>query len=138
MAPAQKATQCVAFSHVRKCDVKLFKILQVGNRKAFSEIRCKRFGKLLNQPFSINSPLSTLLFFLDNSLAEQLLRKISETSEKVSARGDQAVMVVSPAIRRQFAQLVRQHIEDLNVLAFTELPDSRKIEVVATISGEAG
>ena len=75
---------------------------------------------------------------LDNSLAEQLLKKISETSEKVSARGDQAVMVVSPAIRRQFAQLVRQHIEDLNVLAFTELPDSRKIEVVATISGEAG
>ena len=74
---------------------------------------------------------------LDNSLAEQLLKKISETSEKVSARGDQAVMVVSPAIRRQFAQLVRQHIEDLNVLAFTELPDSRKIEVVATISGEA-
>ena len=75
---------------------------------------------------------------LDNSLAEQLLKKISETSEQVSARGDQAVMVVSPAIRRQFAQLVRQHIEDLNVLAFTELPDSRKIEVVATISGEAG
>jgi len=75
---------------------------------------------------------------LDNSLAEQLLRKISETSEKISARGDQAVMVVSPAIRRQFAQLVRQHIDDLNVLAFTELPDSRKIEVVATISGEAG
>jgi len=75
---------------------------------------------------------------LDNSLAEQLLKKIAETSEKVSARGDQAVMVVSPAIRRQFAQLVRQHIEDLNVLAFTELPDSRKIEVVATISGEAG
>jgi len=75
---------------------------------------------------------------LDNSLAEQLLKKISETSEQVSARGDQAVMVVSPAIRRQFSQLVRQHIEDLNVLAFTELPDSRKIEVVATISGEAG
>ena len=75
---------------------------------------------------------------LDNSLAEQLLKKISETSEKVSAKGDQAVMVVSPAIRRQFAQLIRQHIEDLNVLAFTELPDNRKIEVVATISGEAG
>jgi len=75
---------------------------------------------------------------LEDSLAEQLLKKISGTSEKVSARGDQAVMVVSPAIRRQFSQLVRQHIEDLNVLAFTELPDSRKIEVVATISGEAG
>ena len=65
---------------------------------------------------------------LDNSLAEQLLKKISETSEKVSARGDKAVMVVSPAIRRQFAQLVRQHIEDLNVLAFTELPDSGRLK----------
>ena len=74
---------------------------------------------------------------LDNSLAEQLLRKISEVSERVSAQGEQAVMVVSPAIRRQFAQLIRQHLEDLTVLAFTELPDSRKIEVVATISGEA-
>ena len=74
---------------------------------------------------------------LDNSLAEQLLRKISETSEAMSATGKQVVMVVSPAIRRQFAQLVRQHIEDLTVLAFTELPDSRKIEVVATISGDA-
>ena len=75
---------------------------------------------------------------LDNSLAEQLLRKISETSEKLSAEGRQVVMVVSPAIRRQFSQLVRQHIEDMAVLAFTELPDSRKIEVVATISGDAG
>jgi flagellar biosynthesis protein FlhA len=106
----------------------------------------------LNQPLpvmTLDSELEHMLItmvrqsgeeglILDNSLAEQLLRKISETSEKVSAKGDQAVMVVSPAIRRQFAQLIRQHIEDLNVLAFTELPDSRKIEVVATISGEAG
>jgi len=75
---------------------------------------------------------------LDNNLAEQLLRKISESSEALSAQGRQAVMVVSPAIRRQFSQLVRQHIEDMAVLAFTELPDSRKIEVVATISGDAG
>ena len=74
---------------------------------------------------------------LDNSLAEQLLRKISETSETISAEGRQVVMIVSPAIRRQFSQLIHQHIDDLTVLAFTELPDSRKIEVVATISSDA-
>ena len=74
---------------------------------------------------------------LDNTLAEQLLRKISETSETLSAEGRQVVMIVSPAIRRQFSQLIRQHIEDLTVLSFTELPESRKIEVVATISSEA-
>ena len=73
---------------------------------------------------------------LDNSLAEQLLRKISETSEAISAEGRQVVMIVSPAIRRQFSQLIHQHINDLTVLAFTELPDSRKIEIVATISSD--
>ena len=75
---------------------------------------------------------------LDNSLAEQLLGRISETTEALSVQGRQVVLVVSPAIRRQFSQLIRQHIDDLAVLAFTELPDSRKIDVVATISGEAG
>ena len=75
---------------------------------------------------------------LDNSLAEQLLGRISETTESLSVQGRQVVLVVSPAIRRQFSQLIRQHIDDLAVLAFTELPDSRKIDVVATISGEAG
>ena len=35
-------------------------------------------------------------------------------------------MVVSPAIRRQFAQLIRQHLEDLTVLAFTERPTAGK------------
>jgi flagellar biosynthesis protein FlhA len=32
---------------------------------------------------------------------------------------------------------MRQHIDDLAVLGFTELPDSRKINVIATISGDA-
>jgi flagellar biosynthesis protein FlhA len=71
---------------------------------------------------------------IDNSLAEQLLRKIVQTNEKLSADGKQSVMVVSPAIRRVFSHFIRQHIDDQIVLAFTELPETRKIEVVATIS----
>ena len=38
---------------------------------------------------------------------------------------------------KQFSKIIRQHIDDIVVLAFTELPETRKIEVVATISGEA-
>ena len=71
---------------------------------------------------------------IDNSLAEQLLRKIVQTNEQLSADGKQSVMVVSPAIRRVFSHFIRQHIDDQIVLAFTELPETRKIEVVATIS----
>ncbi|MDC3314139.1 flagellar biosynthesis protein FlhA [Alphaproteobacteria bacterium] len=74
---------------------------------------------------------------LDNSLAQQLLQRISAANETLASQDKQAVIVVSPAIRREFSAIVRQHIDDMVVLAFTELPESRKIEVVATVSGEA-
>ena len=73
---------------------------------------------------------------LDANLAQQLIKGISEAQQKVTSDGKTAVLVVSPAIRRQFASILKQHIEDLLVLAFTELPDNRQINVVATISSE--
>ena len=73
---------------------------------------------------------------LDANLAQQLIKGISEAQQKVTSEGKTAVLVVSPAIRRQFASILKQHIEDLLVLAFTELPDNRQINVVATISSE--
>ena len=57
--------------------------------------------------------------------------------DALAAKGRQAVIVVSPAIRKEFSKIIRQHIDDIVVLAFTELPETRKIEVVATITGEA-
>ena len=73
---------------------------------------------------------------LDSTLAKKLLQSISETSQKFSADGKQAVLVVSPEIRRQLSHITRQHIDDLLVLAFTELPEHRKINIVATISND--
>ena len=73
---------------------------------------------------------------LDNALAEKMIKSINSASERVSAEGRQAVMVVSPAIRKQLSSIIRHHIDDMIVLGFTELPDSRKINVIATISGE--
>jgi flagellar biosynthesis protein FlhA len=70
---------------------------------------------------------------LDAKLLTTLIKSISETSEKLTAEGRQAVLVVSPAIRRSFSEIVRQHIEDMLVLSFAELPDNRKVDVVATI-----
>ena len=72
---------------------------------------------------------------LDSNLAERLIKSVAEASERSSADGRQAIMVVSPQIRRQLSNVLRQHIDDLAVLGFTELPDNRKINVVATISG---
>jgi flagellar biosynthesis protein FlhA len=103
----------------------------------------------LNQPLpviTLSSELEHMLIsmsrqsndgglLLDSNLAERLIKSVAEASERSSADGRQAIMVVSPQIRRQLSNVLRQHINDLAVLGFTELPDNRKINVVATISG---
>ena len=39
-----------------------------------------------------------------------------------------------PAIRKDISLMLRQHIDNVDVLSFTELPDDKKIDVVATIN----
>ena len=73
---------------------------------------------------------------LDNELATKLISNISDLNQKLTSEGNTAVLVVSPNIRRQISAIIRQHVEDLIVLAFTELPDNRKVNVVATADGE--
>ncbi len=73
---------------------------------------------------------------LDNMLTEKLIKSMTETTEKMSAEDKQAVLVVSPAIRKQLSNIIRHHIDDMIILSFTELPDNRKITVVSTITSE--
>jgi flagellar biosynthesis protein FlhA len=74
---------------------------------------------------------------LDPNLAQRLIKSISAASEKSLADGRQSVLIVAPQIRRQLSILLRQHIDDLFVFGFTELPDNRKINVIATISNDS-
>jgi flagellar biosynthesis protein FlhA len=104
----------------------------------------------LNQPLpviTLDSELEHMLIsmsrqsndgslLLDSKLAERLITSVSQAIEKSIANGKQAVLVVSPQIRRQLSTIMRQHIDDLSVFGFTELPDNRKVNVVATISGD--
>lgn len=103
----------------------------------------------LNQPLpliTLDSELEHMLIsmshqsndgnlLLDSKLAERLITSISQAIEKSLSSGTQAVLVVSPQIRRQLSTIMRQHVDDLYVFGFTELPDNRKVNVVATISG---
>ena len=72
---------------------------------------------------------------LEGTLAQQLMRSINETSEKLSAEGRPGIMVVAPQIRRLFSDFVRSHVPDIIILSFTELPENRRVEVYATIGG---
>ena len=72
---------------------------------------------------------------LEGTLAQQLMRSINETSEKLSAEGRPSIMVVAPQIRRLFSDFVRSHVPEIIILSFTELPENRRVEVYATIGG---
>jgi len=64
------------------------------------------------------------------------IRRVGQLLSNHLRPEEQAVVVVSPVIRRPLSEIVRQHIDDIIILSFNELPDGRKVDVVATINGE--
>ena len=49
--------------------------------------------------------------------------------------GSPAVLLVPPAPRVWMARFVRQGIPGLNVLAYNEIPDDRKVRLIGAIGG---
>lgn len=70
---------------------------------------------------------------LDGSLAKTLLQSLNDVSERLSGENRPSILVVAPAIRRHLADFVRVHVPQVVILGFTELPENRTVEVVATI-----
>ena len=70
---------------------------------------------------------------MDPNLAKQIIQSVIDINEKMSSENKTSVVVTSPSIRKDISILLRQHIEDIVVLAFTELPENKKIKVIATI-----
>ena len=73
---------------------------------------------------------------LDPSFTQNMLKAIAKAYETANSQGENCVLLTSPIIRRELSNLIRQNIEDLNVLSFTELPETRKIKVLATIENK--
>ena len=82
---------------------------------------------------SISKKSGSDWLLLDPSLAKQMIKSIIDVGEKSSTEGKSLVVVTSPIIRKDLSILLRQHIEDIVVLSFTELPENKKVKVIATI-----
>ena len=65
-----------------------------------------------------------------------MLKAIAKAYEAAASKEDSCILLTSPIIRRDLANLIRQNIEDLHVLAFTELPETRKVNIIATIENK--
>ncbi len=82
---------------------------------------------------SMSQKSSSEGLLIDPNLAKQIIQSVIDINEKMSAENKSAIVVTSPIIRKDISILLRQHIEDVVVLAFTELPENKKVKVIATI-----
>jgi flagellar biosynthesis protein FlhA len=70
---------------------------------------------------------------LDGGLAKNLLKSLNEISERLVNESRPCILVVAPQIRRHLADFIRSHVPQVVILGFTELPENRSVEIVATI-----
>ena len=70
---------------------------------------------------------------IDQGLSRQILGQLTAAQETLAAQGRQGVVVVSAALRRGFAAFLRSHGAEAVVMAISELPDNRRVEIAASI-----
>lgn len=74
---------------------------------------------------------------IEPGLAERLHSTLRDESQKVEMEGQAAVLLVAPQIRAQLAKLFRYSLPNLNILAYSEVPENRRINVVASVGQDS-
>jgi flagellar biosynthesis protein FlhA len=141
---------------------RILEVLASQNHKNISpldiaeSVRPAISGLLIQQIAPLNSPLPVITFsaeleqmivniakqtganglILEASLIQKIVTAVNSVMEKMQNENRKAVMITAPVIRRDLSHMLRQHIPNLDVLSFTELPDNKKIDVVGNIGSE--
>ncbi|MBH1646202.1 flagellar biosynthesis protein FlhA [Stenotrophomonas maltophilia] len=71
---------------------------------------------------------------LEPGLAERLHQSLAECVSKQEARHEPAVVLVPGPVRAALARLVRHSVPSLSVLAYSEVPEDKRLKLVGTIS----
>ena len=71
---------------------------------------------------------------LEPGLAERLQQSLADCAGRQEARGEPAVVLVPATVRAALARLVRHSVPSLSVLAYTEVPEDKRLKLVGTIS----
>ena len=74
---------------------------------------------------------------IEPGLARKLMEAFEEQNQSLGKTGKTLVLVTSPALRRDLSALVRQVAPDGLVLSFKELPDNKRVNVIAVIGAAA-
>jgi flagellar biosynthesis protein FlhA len=70
---------------------------------------------------------------IEPGLAEQVQNRLAETARKQEIAGEPAVLLVSPALRPWLSRFLRFAVPNLKVLAYNEVPDSKRVKLIAAV-----
>ncbi len=70
---------------------------------------------------------------LEPGLAERLQQRLAEAARRQETAGEPAVLLVPPALRHTLARFTRSSVPNLHVLAWSEIPDNRKVRLVSAV-----
>jgi flagellar biosynthesis protein FlhA len=70
---------------------------------------------------------------MEPGLAERLQQRLSETTKRQEMIGEPAVLLVPPTLRATLARFVRAAVPGLQVLAWNEIPDNRRVRLVSAV-----
>ena len=70
---------------------------------------------------------------LEPGLAERLQQRLNDATRRQEMLGEPAVLLVPPTLRASLARFVRAGVQGLQVLAWNEIPDSRKVRLVTAV-----
>jgi flagellar biosynthesis protein FlhA len=70
---------------------------------------------------------------LEPGLAERLQGRLQDVAQRQEMAGQPAVLLVSPTLRPVLARFLRSSVPQMQVIAWNEIPDNRKVRLVSTI-----
>jgi flagellar biosynthesis protein FlhA len=70
---------------------------------------------------------------LEPGLAERLQAKLADSAQRQEASNEAAVLMVAPQLRTTLARFTRASVPNLHVLAWNEIPDNRRVRLVAAV-----
>jgi flagellar biosynthesis protein FlhA len=70
---------------------------------------------------------------LEPGLAERMQRRLAEAAQRQELTGEPAVLLVPPQLRQTLARFMRSIVPNMHVLAWNEIPDNRKVRLVAAV-----
>jgi flagellar biosynthesis protein FlhA len=72
---------------------------------------------------------------LEPGLAERLQARLADATRRQDGAGEPAVLLVPPPLRNALARFTRASVPGLRVLAWNEIPDNRRVRMVAAVGG---